>query len=89
MANHPAQPIVSIEESTAAADKVFLDAKLAGQMRGDGNSDWPFRGSPGMNNTVQSEELPYPIHYPNIAAYPKYGSHQLVSNNWIILRAKQ
>ena len=55
MANHPDPPIVSIEESTIVADKVPLDSKFAGQMRGDGNSDWPFRESPGTNNTVRSE----------------------------------
>ena len=86
-ANHPDPSIVSIEESTAAAGKEFLDAKLAGQMLGDGNSDWSFRGSPGMNNTVQCEELPHPIHRPNKAAYLEYVSHQFGSNNLITLKS--
>src|SRR5687767_13006359 len=83
MTNHPDPPIVSIEESTSAADKVFLDSKRAIRRHNDGNNDSSFPGSRGMSNTVRSEKLPHPIRYPNIAAYPEYGSHQLVSNNWI------
>ena len=86
-ANHPDPAIVLIEESATVADKEFLDAKLAGQMRGDGNSDWSFRGSPGMNNTVQCEELPHPIHGPYKAAYPEYVSHPLGSNNFLTLKS--
>ena len=87
MANHPALLIVSIEESTIVADKVSLDAKFAGQMHGDENSDWSFRESPGMNNTVHSEELLRPIHYLNKAAYQEYESHQLVLSNLITLKS--
>ena len=87
MANHPDPPIVSVEGSTSAVDKVFWDAKFSGQMRGDGNSDWSFRESPGMNNTVQSEELLRPIHSLNKAAYQEHESHQLVLNNLITLKS--
>src|SRR5215207_2105250 len=88
-ANHPDPPIVSVEESTNAVDKVFLDAKLAGQLHCDENSDPSSRGSPRINSTLQSDEMPSPIHHPNIAAYPEYGSHQLTSNNWITLKLDQ
>lgn len=87
--NHPGPPIVSIEESKNVADKASLDARLAIRRRGDGNSDPSFRESPGLCNTACSEELLRPIHYLNKAAYPEYGSHRLVLNNWITLKLIQ
>ncbi|MEO5888009.1 MAG: hypothetical protein ABIQ77_10110, partial [Anaerolineales bacterium] len=74
MENQSIQTNVLSEASTVEDHKVFLNEMHPNQRGSDGSSVPAFQESRAMSNIDCCEQLLPPIHGPNKAAYPEYGS---------------